>query len=123
MVRIYKEQGCAEKEFVAMVNSPLPYYLFERQSTGKGSWIHQNRDFYSQLEKIYKAIHSPEGSCVYLSREFELPEKWHDFSGAQRMGGCLDSRSDLKVYGRPYPDPFGAFWVYIFGPKNPRYPL
>lgn len=118
MVRIYEEQGCAEKEFIAMVNSPLPYYLFERRSTGKGSWIQQNRDFYSQLEKIYKAIHSPEGSCVYLSREFEMPEKWHDFSGAQRMKEFLDSNSDLKINIGRYPDPFGTFWVYVFSPKD-----
>jgi len=118
MVRIYEEQGCAEKEFVAMVNTPLLYYLFERRATGEASWIHQNRNFHPQMDRIFKAIKSRRGSCVYLSREFEMPEKWHDFSGAQRMKEFLDSNSDLKINIGRYPDPFGTFWVYIFHPKD-----
>lgn len=118
IVRIYEDQDCANKEFIAIVNSPLFYYLFERKATGKGSWVHPNRDFYSQTEKIYKAIESPRGSCVYLSREFKKPEKWNDFEGARRMKNFLDTQSDLKIHIGPYPDPFGPFWVYVFLPKN-----
>jgi len=58
MARIYEDQACAEKEFVAIVNSPLLYYLFERKATGKGSWVHPKRDFYPQKNKIYAAIKS-----------------------------------------------------------------
>lgn len=118
MARIYEDQGCAEKEFIAMVNSPLFYYLFERKATGKGSWINQNRDFYPQINKIFLAIKSERGSCVYLSREFDMPEKWKDFEGAQRMKSFLDTRSDIKIHIGPYIDPTGIFWVYVFHPNK-----
>ena len=47
-----------------------------------------------------------------------MPEKWRDFSGAQRMKEFLDSNSDLKINIGRYPDPFGTFWVYVFSPKD-----
>jgi len=118
MARIYEDQGCAEKEFVAIVNSPLLYYLFERKDTGKGSWVHPKRDFYPQINKFFLAIKSERGSCVYLSRKFELAGAWGDFEGRGRMKDFLDLRSDIKINIGPYRDSYGAYWVYVFHSKK-----
>jgi len=118
MVRLYKDHGCAKKELISIVNNPLPYFLFERKSTGNGSWIHQNRDFYPQIDKIMAAINSSNGSCVFLSMHFEMPHRWDDFEGGQNLKDFLNSNSDYKIMIGPYPKGRYTSLFYVFKPKK-----
>ena len=109
--RIYDQHRCSDKEFIALENIPVLYYMFERKATGRSSWI-RNHNNYPEKE-IFETLKSKRGSCVFLSRSFDIPEYWKDYGKALRLLKFLSEKSDHMVEINLDPDPWATSRIYI----------